>query len=231
MLMMLIATIIMAMSLEARTQTLASLGDPTVTPEITTPANLDLTYVRPTARAVEVNYAFDAFGPYRIAVSAATAGIHQFNNSPPEWNQGLKGYSRRFGSDFAASAVGTTVHYGLSQAFREDSLYYRCDCRGTFPRLRYAMISTLTGRRGADGHRVFSFSALAAPYAGSMAAVYGWYPNRFGAKDAFRMGNYGLLTYMGGNIGLEFFYSGRHSLLSRMHLNNPHGATVERPNP
>ena len=87
-----------------------------------------------------------------------------------------------------------------------------------------------TARRGEDGHRVFSFPALVAPYAGSMTAIYGWYPNRFAAKDVFRMGNYSLLEYIGGYIGLEFFYSGQHSLLSRMHLNNAHGAPDPGPN-
>jgi hypothetical protein len=63
-----------------------------------------------------------------------------------------------------------------------------------------------------------------------MTAVYGWYPNRFGPKDAFRMGNYNLLAYAGGNIALEFFYSGPHSLVARMHLNNLHGAPNPGPN-
>jgi hypothetical protein len=57
--------------------------------------------------------------------------------------------------------------------------------------------------------------------------VYGWYPSRFGAKDAFRIGNYTLLANVGGNIGLEFIYSGPHSLLSRLHLNDTHGAPVD----
>jgi hypothetical protein len=176
------------------------------------------------------NYGFDAFGPYPIAGSAFAAGMNQMSNAPPEWNQGLKGYSRRFGSDFGIAAVGTTTRYGLSEAFKEDAMYYRCECRGFLPRLRHAAISTLTARRGDDGHRVFSFPALVAPYAGSMTAVYGWYPDRFGAKDAFRIGNYSLLAYMGGNIVLEFFYSGPHSLLSRMHLNNAHGSPEPGPN-
>lgn len=38
-----------------------------------------------------------------------------------------------------------------------------------------------------------------------MTAVYVWYPKRFSAKDAFRIGNYNLLAYMGGNVALEFF--------------------------
>jgi hypothetical protein len=107
---------------------------------------------------------------------------------------------------------------------------YRCECRGLFPRLRHAAVSTLSGRSGRDGHRVFSIPALVAPYAGSLTAVYAWYPSRYGVKDAFRMGNYSLLETFGGNIGLEFFYSGPHSLLSRIHLNNSHGSPIHGPN-
>jgi len=191
---------------------------------------MDLTYIRPTERTKVSNYAFDAFGPYPVAGAALAAGINQWSNAPPEWGQGVQGFGKRFGSDFGIAAIGTTTRYGLAEAFREDTLYYRCECSGPFPRLRHAVISTLTGRRGQDGHRVFSISALAAPYAGSMIAVHLWYPDRFDAKDAFRMGNYSLLGYMGGNIALEFFYSGPHALISRMHLNNAHGSPNKGPN-
>jgi hypothetical protein len=96
--------------------------------------------------------------------------------------------------------------------------------------MRHALTSTLTARRGEDGHRVFSLPALIAPYAGTMTAIYGWYPDRFSAKDGFRNGNYALLAYAGENISLEFLYRGPHSLLSRMHLNNAHGSPIQGPN-
>jgi hypothetical protein len=214
----------------ARSQSLATADDSSADAGTTATRQLDLTYVRPTQRTMVRNYLFDAFGPYPITGAAFAAGINQFTNSPPEWRQGLAGYSRRWGSDFGIVAVGTTTRYALSEAFREDSLYYRCECWGVFPRLRHAVVSTLTARRGEDGHRVFSLPALAAPYAGSFTAVYGWYPDRFGAKDAFRLGNYSLLSYAGGNIALELFYSGPHALLSRMHLNNAHGSPAPGPN-
>ena len=191
----------------------------------------DLTYTRPTEKTKVQNYLFDAFGPYPIAGAAFGAGISQAYNTPPEWKQGAQGYSRRFGSDFGIAAISTTTRYGLAQAFKEDTLYYRCECKGVFPRLRHALISTLTARRGEDGHRVFSIPALIAPYAGSMTAVYAWYPGRYTGKDAFRMGNYTMLGYVGGNIGLEFLYSGPHSLLHRMHLDNGHGAPDPGSNP
>jgi hypothetical protein len=230
MLLVLVTAALAAMPVPARSQSLLSSGDPSATSGIAAPRKLDLTYVRPTERTKVSNYAFDAFGPNPITGAAFVAGIDQWTNTPPEWGQGAKGYGKRFGSDFAIAAIGTTTRYGLAEAFKEDTLYYRCECGGPFPRLRHAVISTLTGRRGERGHRVFSFSALAAPYAGSLIAVYAWYPDRFGVKDAFRMGNYSLLSYVGGNIALEFFYSGPHALISRMHLNNAHGSPNPGPN-
>lgn len=214
----------------ATAQSALASGDSAAVVESTTSAKLDLAYERPTQRTMASNYVFDAFGPYPVSGAAIAAGINQFSNSPPEWHQGIEGYSKRFGSDLGIAAIGTSTRYGLAEALKEDTLYYRCECRGVFPRLRHAVLSTLTARRGGDGHRVFSIPALVAPYAGSMTAVYGWYPNRFDAMDGFRIGNYSLLAYMGQNVTLEFFYSGPHSLLSRMHLNNSHGAPDPGPN-
>jgi hypothetical protein len=224
---LLLITGVVATLPQARSQSMSSSGG---TSGSTTAGTVDLTYVRPAERTKVGNYVFDAIGPYPIVGAAIAAGIGQFTNSPPEWKQGAKGFSRRFGSDFAIAAISTTTRYGLAQALKEDTLYYRCECRGFLPRLRHAVISTLTGRQGEDGHRVFSIPQFVAPYAGTTSAVYGWYPSRYGAKDAFRMGNYSLLGEAGENIGLEFFYSGPHSLLSRMHLNDRHGATDPGPN-
>jgi hypothetical protein len=191
----------------------------------------DLRYMRPTQTTKLHNYLFDAFGPYPIVGAGLTAGVNQAYKTPPEWGQGVESYGQRFGSDFGIFAISTTTRYALSEAFHEDSLYYRCECKGVFRRLSHAVISTLTARRGDDGHRVFSFPALVAPYVGSMTAVYGWYPGRYNYKDAFRMGNYSMLVYVGANVGLEFLYSGPHSWLSRMHLNNAHGAPNSGSNP
>src|SRR5580693_1263167 len=191
----------------------------------------DLTYMRPTQKTKLRNYVFDAFGPYPIVGAAFAAGISQAENTPPEWKQGAESYAKRFGSDFGIAAVSTTTRYGLAQAFKEDTLYYRCECKGVFPRLKHAVISTLTARRGEDGHSVFSFPSLVAPYAGTMTAVYAWYPGRYNGKDALRMGNYTMLGYVGANIGLEFLYRGPNSFLSRMHLNNGRGAVTPGSNP
>jgi hypothetical protein len=219
---LLLAAAVAALPVLAQAQSLADSGDPTSpgTGASTTPGQTDLTYTRPTKATKLHNYLFDAVGPYPIAGAAFAAGLNQIYDTPPEWKQGAAGYSKRFGSDFGIAAVTTTTRYGLAQAFHEDTVYYRCECKGMLPRLRHAVISTLTARRGQDGHTVFSFPALVAPYAGTMTAVYAWYPRRYDAEDALRMGNYTFLGYVGANIGLEFIYGGPHSLLHKMHLPN-----------
>jgi hypothetical protein len=198
-------------------------GVPTVAVTVSSTQPLS-DYTRPTRNVMVNNYLLDTLGPYPVAVAAVIGGIDQYDNSPPEWGQGAQGYGKRIGSNFGIEAIGTTSRFALAAAFKEDTLYYRCDCAGVMRRTGHAVLSTVTARHGRDGHRAFSFSSLLAPYAGATAAVYGWYPGRYGAKDAFRMGNYTLLTYVGGNIALEFFAFGPHSLLSRMHMTSMHGA-------
>ena len=214
-----------------RAQSLSDPGESSGTPAATSPAILRLNYTRPTTKEKLRSYLFETIGPYPIVGAAAAAGVNQADNAPPEWKQGAVGYGKRFASDFGINGVTITTRYALASLFREDTLYYRCECKGMFPRLGHAMISTFAGRRGNDGHRVFSFPALIAPYAGTMVAVYGWYPGRYNAQDGFRMGNYNLLVYVAENVVLEFFSSGPHSLLTRMHLNNGHGAQDTSPTP
>ncbi|MGB9510425.1 MAG: hypothetical protein WBU20_01965 [Candidatus Acidiferrum sp.] len=155
------------------------------------------------------------------------AGLDQAKTTPPqpEWGQGAGAFGERVGSNFGIAAITTTTRYGLAEAFRQDALYYQCECKGVFRRLGHAVTSTLTARRGDDGHRVFSVPALVSPYVGATTAVYGWYPNRYGYKDAFRMGNYTLMWLFVQNVATEFLYGGPHSLLSRSHLSKSHGVS------
>jgi hypothetical protein len=179
------------------------------------------TYVRPTEKEKLRNFAFDAFGPYPFAGAIFVAGIQQGYGTPPEWGQGWDAYGVRVASDYGIALTTTTARYALAKVFHEDTLYYPCECSGLRPRLFHALISTVTARRGEDGHRVFSFAAFSAPYAGTMTAALGWYPDRFGPKDGFRMGNYNLLGQAAQNLALEFVYGGPHSFLVKKNIHVP----------
>ena len=65
---------------------------------------------------------------------------------------------------------------------------------------------------------MFSFAALAAPYAGTEAAALLWYHSRYEPMDGFRNGNYNLLVQAGLNVALEFIWGGPHTLLSQHHV-------------
>jgi len=186
------------------------------------------TYRRPTEGERLKNYAFDTFGPYAIFGTVVISGIQQAETPngpvpgrsgvPPDWGQGWDAYGERVGSNFGIHLITQTTRYGLARAFGEDTIYYRCECSGVLPRLKHALISTVTARRGEDGHRTFSFSQIAAPYAGTEVAVLAWYPGRYDAMDGFRMGNYNLLIQSGLNVALEFLWGGPHTLLSQHHV-------------
>jgi hypothetical protein len=87
-------------------------------------------------------------------------------------------------------------------------------------RLEHASLSALIARKRTDGHPVFSVPGLAGPYAATMTAVYGWYPSRYDAMDAFRMGNYNLLGTVGSNITFEFLPRKVWKLMARFHVNS-----------
>jgi hypothetical protein len=184
-------------------------------------------YHKPTESQKLRNFAFDAFGPYPFVAAAASAGIQQAYSTPPEWGQGWDSYGVRLGSNYGIQLITVTTRYTLAEAFREDTIYYRCSCQGFFPRLENALISTVTARRGDDGHRVFSLAAIGAPYAGTMSAALGWYPGRYQPMDGFRMGNYNLAAEAAENVALEFIYGGPHTMFGGVHFPGMHGRTKD----
>jgi hypothetical protein len=191
------------------------------------------TYQKPTGGDKLKNYLFDAFGPYAIFGSAVAAGINQASGdringtgsgSPPEWGGGAEAYAKRFGSNYGINVTATSARYLMAEVFREDTIYYRCDCSGVSHRLVHALMSTVAARHGDDGRYRFSFSNLAAPYAGTMTAALGWYPSRYDPSDGFRMGNYLLATYAGLNVAKEFIYGGPHTLMAHTPLKGVTGS-------
>jgi hypothetical protein len=87
---------------------------------LTTEALSTRHYIKPATRMKFHSYLFHAFGLYPSA-GAAFAKATASASAPPS----------------AFAAVSTTTRYGLAQAFKEDTLYYCCECKGVFPRLRH----------------------------------------------------------------------------------------------
>ncbi|HYT19581.1 MAG TPA: hypothetical protein VEW05_05045, partial [Candidatus Polarisedimenticolia bacterium] len=50
-----------------------------------------------------------------------SAGIDQWKDKPPEWEQGASGYGKRFANILGQYSIQRTVTFGLSSALHEDN--------------------------------------------------------------------------------------------------------------
>jgi hypothetical protein len=149
------------------------------------------------------NFLYYAFGPPGLISTAIGAGIDQSKPAPPESDSGPQGYGERFGWRFAMNLTTKTTEYTLGALIHEDVAYHRCDCSGLFPRTAHAFVSVLTAETR-TGRTVFSMPSLVSPYVGSFTAVNAWYPSRYEAADAFRIGSMSFIFKAGGNLIGEF---------------------------
>ncbi len=161
------------------------------------------TYKFPTHRERFNRYVKDTVGPFRLARTAFSAGIDQWRDTPEEWEQGMKGYGKRFASSFGRNAIQQTVTYGMDEALGQDSRFHRSNRAGFFPRVKHAFLETITSRKK-SGKRVLSAPRLAGVYTGAIVATETWYPERYSYKDGLRIGTGTLITGFGINLVREF---------------------------
>ena len=182
----------------------------TTTPQTTPPSTIQTTqstttpdYVFPDHTARFKRYLKSTAGPFALVRTGVAAGINQWNDSPEEWGQGMKGYGKRYASGFGRNAIQQTVTYGLDEALHLDTGFQRSRREGFFPRLKDALAQNVTSRTR-SGKRVVSAPRLVGVYTGSIIAAETWYPERYSYKDGLRSGTMTLLTGFGINALREF---------------------------
>lgn len=155
-------------------------------------------YVRPEAKERFNRYLNRTIGTGLIGVGFSSA-IQQISNEPPEWGKTGKGFARRFGSNLGERAIQETVSYGLEEALKLDSKFYRSEKRNLSARVKNAFLSSFTART-TSGKRVFNPSRIVGAYSANFISTAAWYPKRFSYKDGFRQGSQSI----GFNIGFGF---------------------------
>ncbi len=161
-------------------------------------------YVFPTGEQRFHNYLWNSFGPLGIAQDLVAAGIGQANNTIPDWGQGMEGFGKRFGTALGVNVIQNSTQEVIAAALHQDTIYYKCECKGFGPRLGHALLSGITAR-ASDGHRVFAPEFIGAPYVGTLSAL-AWLPDRYGPKDSLRLGTWALGGNIATNIAREFFW-------------------------
>jgi hypothetical protein len=179
---------------------------PATTPQPTIQVSQSTTtpdYVFPDHSERFKRYLKSTAGPFALVRTGVSAGINQWNDSPEEWGQGMKGYGKRYASGFGRNAIQQTVTYGLDEALHLDTGFQRSRREGFFPRLKDALAQNVTSRTR-SGKRVVSAPRLVGVYSGAIIAAETWYPERYSYKDGFRSGTMTLLTGFGINALREF---------------------------
>jgi hypothetical protein len=194
----LVVSVVAALSVNSQETTKDQSKDPAITSSQT--ASKD--YVFPSSHERFKRYVNSTIGPLRLARTAASAGIQQWRDSPEEWGQGARGYSKRFASGLAQNAIHQTVEYGLDEAMDVDTGFQRSKREGFFPRFKDALIQNVTSRKR-NGDRVISVPRFAGVYTGAIVARETWYPDHT-YKDGLRSGTTTLLTGFGINLVREF---------------------------
>jgi hypothetical protein len=95
-----------------------------------------------------------------------SAGIDQWKDKPPEWEQGASGYGKRYANIFGQYSIQRTATFGLGSVLHEDNRYFNSGKKGFWARTGYAVVSGVLARHD-DGTRHLSISQLGGVAAGA----------------------------------------------------------------
>jgi len=163
------------------------------------------TYVRPNAEKRFKRYVDDTVGPQAWIGIVSGAAFSIATNNPEEWGKSGEGFGRRVASNLGRNAVRNTVMYGLDEALKLDSGYYRSTKRDAGSRIGNALISTVTARK-TNGKRTVGVPRIVGAYTADVVARQFWYPERYDWKDGMKRGGISLGVNAAFNLVREFIF-------------------------
>lgn len=160
-------------------------------------------YERPDAEKRFKHFVTDTVGPYAWVGIAAGAGVGTATGSPEGWEKNTKGFGKRVASNFGRSVIRNSVTYGLDEALKLDSHYYKSEKKTVGSRVGNALLSTVTARRP-NGKRTIGVSRIVGTYTANTIAAETWYPRGNDWKDGVRTGTISLGVNAMINLVREF---------------------------
>jgi hypothetical protein len=154
---------------------------------------------RPLTRDERIDlYLKSLVNPWGFAKAAASGAIDHLRNKPEEWGQGWGPYGERVANVEGQYLVQKTVTYLISAPLHEDNRYFGSGKHGVWPRVGYALETSLMARHD-NGNLYVSVSQLTGVAAGAFAARL-WLPPS--QKDAGNAAiSFGIT--MGANAGFS----------------------------
>jgi hypothetical protein len=162
-------------------------------------------YVRPDSKVRFRRYVNSMFGPVALGKSVVSAGYATWRNSPEEWGDKWEGFGRRLASSMGKNVIKNTTIYGLGEALKYDSHFYRSKKKDLGSRVGNALISPVTAR-DKNGKRVIGIPRIVGTYTASIIAAETWYPSRYDYKDGLKNGTVSLGMNAAFNLVKEFIW-------------------------
>jgi len=159
---------------------------------------------RPLTRAERTHlYWKTMVNPLGYLKAGFSAGIDQWNDKPPEWEQGASSYGKRFANILGQYSIQRTVSFGLSSVLHEDNRYFNSGKTGLWPRAEYALMSGILARHD-DGSRHFSISQLGGVAAGAFLSRSWQPPSQHSVGDGAVSFGITMSSNMGFSVVKEF---------------------------
>jgi hypothetical protein len=167
-------------------------------------------YIRPSSKEQFIAYLKDSYGLSALAGAGVRSAYGQIRGKPEDWGQDWPGYSQRFGSGMAVSAINGNVRYALETVFREDMRYIPCHGCSVKKKIENTLLAEITARHDSDGHRFFTLTPTIADFSGPIIANTFWFPANYGPIDGVVSARLVFATRIGGHLFREFVLERRH---------------------
>ncbi len=188
--------------------------------------NFYVSYV-PSAAPLDWKQKFQLAGrtivdPFTLIVVAGTAGLQQAQNHFIGYGQGLQGYGKRFGANYADTAVGTVIGGAiLPSLLRQDPRYFYKGIGSTRARILYAVAMAVICKGDNRRWQPNYSNVLGQLAAGGISNLY--YPSQDRDSAGVTFGNVaiGLAGNAVGNVMQEF-------IVPKLTPHKPHGRTAQQ---
>ncbi len=159
-------------------------------------------------------FANQSFGPESWAAGVFNAGIRTARNAPEEWEQGLDGFARRFGTRMASNAIGNMAEAAMGSIWGEDPRYPKIGVGPFGVRFRHALKMTILAQNQ-DGNYMPAYARYASNIVAIQATNLWRAPSENTQTDAWRRFGNGIMFRFFTNMVDEFGGDMKSKLLRR----------------
>ena len=151
-------------------------------------------------------FIYDNFDPLSFLTAGFNAGLDQAHDQDPTFGQGVEGYGKRFGANFAGqTSQRFFTDFAYTAIFSEDPRYYRLAHGSGEKPILHAVGHTFLAHRD-NGKHMFNFSEWLGTTSAVALSNTTYHPsNEGGFAPAARQVGYAVVTDMGFDVLREFW--------------------------